>query len=77
MAVKRYAVRTVVAAQRRVLRLAAGVIRGMSARERARLRVSGTGGLATLDEVFEHCVQAANLKIRRAQPTTAKRPKAR
>ena len=68
-----YSVRTVVSAQRRVLRMAADLIADLSARERFVLRSWGGTGVATLDEVREHAMAAAALQIREVKPKARKR----
>ena len=60
---KRYAPRTVIAAQRRVLKMALNTIGRMSKRELTTLRVCGDGGVVTLNEVSEHIVAALHMKV--------------
>lgn len=59
-----YSAKTVITAQRRVLRVAGSIIGRMTPRQRAVLYTDGNG-LWTLDELFQHITAAANLRVKR------------
>lgn len=61
---KGYSPRTVIAAQRRVLKVAAAIIASLDERERTKLRAFGEHGLWTLEEVQHHAEEAAKLRVR-------------
>lgn len=66
MAKKRaYSAGTVIAAQRRVIKMALNTIGRMPRRQLLMLRACGDGGIVTLNEVSEHLVAAMHLRVRR------------
>lgn len=65
MSEKRYSERTVIRAQRKVLRMALDTLGQMPGSEIAKLRVVGKGGLITLGEVMAHITAAIQLKVKR------------
>ena len=62
---KRYAVSTVIKAQKRTLDLVDRVMSGLSQDMRLTLRVDPPGGTITFDEMLNHVRQARDLKVKR------------